>query len=291
MGERLVDSDFLKRLERLSFNIEKLMNAGGGGFRKSRARGSSVEFSDFREYTLGDDLRKIDWNAYGRLDRLFVKLFMEEREAIINIFIDGSKSMDFGMPQKSILALQLAAAFSYLSLINMDRLCLNILEDKNLKESEVFGGRGQFDRCITFLEAIGFKGFTNLDEAIKKKKFMGRGLSVIISDFFTDGNLEDVMKYLIYNKQEIILVNILSPEEHNPQLGGSVRLKDVETGEGIDVELNSSTLDKYDKAMKAFVGNIQEMCKKYGALYVNVLSDYSMEKVLFEELIVKRIVK
>ena len=291
MGERLVDSDFLKRLEKLSFNIEKLMNTGGGGFRKSRARGSSAEFSDFREYTLGDDLRKIDWNAYGRLDRLFVKLFMEEREAVINIFIDGSKSMDFGMPQKSILALQLAAAFSYLSIINMDRLCLNILQDKNIKESEVFGGRGQFDRCVAFLEAVDFKGFTNLGEAIKKKRFMGRGLSVIISDFFNDGNLEDVMKYLIYNKQEIVLVNILSPEEHNPQLGGSVRLKDAETGEGIDVELNSSALDKYDKALKAFVGNIQEMCKKYGALYVNAISDYSMEKVLFEELIGKRIVK
>lgn len=291
MGERLVDSDFLKRLERLSFNIEKIMNAGGGGFRKSRARGSSAEFSDFREYTLGDDLRKIDWNAYGRLDRLFVKLFMEEREAVINIFIDGSKSMDFGMPQKSILALQLAAAFSYLSIINMDRLCLNILQDKNIKESEVFGGRGQFDRCVAFLEAVDFKGFTNLGEAIKKKRFMGRGLSVIISDFFTDGNLEDVMKYLIYNKQEIVLVNILSSEEHNPQSGPSVRLKDAETGEAIDVELNSSALDKYDKALKAFVGNIQEMCKKYGALYVNAISDYSMEKVLFEELIGKRIVK
>lgn len=291
MGERLVDSDFLKRLERLSFNIEKIMNAGGGGFRKSRARGSSAEFSDFREYTLGDDLRKIDWNAYGRLDRLFVKLFMEEREAVINIFIDGSKSMDFGMPQKSILALQLAAAFSYLSIINMDRLCLNILQDKNIKESEVFGGRGQFDRCVAFLEAVDFKGFTNLGEAIKKKRFMGRGLSVIISDFFNDGNLEDVMKYLIYNKQEIVLVNILSSEEHNPQSGPSVRLKDAETGEAIDVELNSSALDKYDKALKAFVGNIQEMCKKYGALYVNAISDYSMEKVLFEELIGKRIVK
>lgn len=291
MGERLVDSDFLKRLERLSLNIERLMNAGGGGFRKSRAKGSSVEFSDFREYTLGDDLRRIDWSAYGRLDKFFVKLFMEEREAFINVFIDGSKSMNFGIPKKSILALQLSAAFSYLSLINMDRLCLNVLEDKNIRESEVFGGRGQFDRCVSFLEGVEFKGITALDEAIKKKKFIGRGLSVIISDFFTGGDLEDLMKYLIYNKQEIVLINILSPEEQNPQLGGSVRLKDVETGEGIDVELTSSTLDKYEKALKAFIGNMQEMCKKYGALYVNILSEYSMEKVLFEELIGKRIVK
>ena len=291
MGERLIDSDFLKRLERLSIDIERLMNTGGGGFRKSRARGSSVEFSDFREYTLGDDLRRIDWNAYGRLDRLFVKLFMEEREAFINVFIDGSKSMDFGMPKKSILSLQLAAAFSYLSLINMDRLYLNILEGKNLIASEVFGGRGQFDRCVSFLESVEFKGFTCLDEAIKKKKFMGRGLSVIISDFFTQGNLEDVMKYLIYNKQEVVLINILSPEEQNPQQGGSVRLKDVETGEEVDVEMTASTLNKYEKALKAFISNMQEISKKYGAAYVNIISEYSMEKVLFEELIGKRIVK
>lgn len=291
MGERLIDSDFLKRLERLSIDIERLMNAGGGGFRKSRARGSSVEFSDFREYTLGDDLRRIDWNAYGRLDRLFVKLFMEEREAFINIFIDGSKSMDFGMPKKSVLSLQLAAAFSYLSLINMDRLYLNILKDKNLKASEVFGGRGQFDRCISFLENVEFEGNTNLEAAIKKKKFIGRGLSIIISDFFTDGDLQDVMKYLIYNKQEIVLINILSPEEQNPQQGGSVRLKDVETGEEVDVEMAASTLNKYEKALKAFISNMQDVSKKYGAAYINIISEYSMEKVLFEELIGKRIVK
>lgn len=289
MGSKLIDSGFLKRLERLSLNIEKLMNVGGGGIRKSGAKGSSVEFSDFREYSLGDDIRRIDWNAYGRFDRLFVKLFMEEREAFINVFLDCSKSMDFD--EKADLALELAAAFSYLSLINMDRLCLNFMQSENLKVSEIFGGRGQFNRVVSFLEKADFSGNTNLDIAIKKKKFIGRGLAIIISDFFTQGNFEEILKFLVFNKQEIVLIHILSPEEQSPKLGGSVKLKDAETKEEINVELNSTTLDKYERVMKAFTGSINDKCKKYGGLYVNILSNATMEKVLFEDLIKNRIIK
>ena len=265
------------------------MNVGGGGIRKSGAKGSSVEFSDFREYSLGDDIRRIDWNAYGRFDRLFVKLFMEEREAFINVFLDCSKSMDFD--EKADLALELAAAFSYLSLINMDRLCLNFMQSENLKVSEIFGGRGQFNRVVSFLEKADFSGNTNLDIAIKKKKFIGRGLAIIISDFFTQGNFEEILKFLVFNKQEIVLIHILSPEEQSPKLGGSVKLKDAETKEEINVELNSTTLDKYERVMKAFTGSINDKCKKYGGLYVNILSNATMEKVLFEDLIKNRIIK
>ena len=289
MSKKLLDSDFLKRLERLSINIEKLMNVGGGGIRKSRAKGSSTEFSDFREYTLGDDLRRIDWNAYGRLDRLFVKLFMEEREAFINVFLDCSKSMDFS--KKGELALELAAAFSYLTLINMDRLCLNLMISEDLKISEVLGGRGQFNRAVSFLENSDYKGKTRLDLALKKKNFPGKGLSIIISDLFNEGNFEEILKFLAFNKQEIIVLHILSPEEYNPRLGGSVKLKDAETDEEINVELNPSTLDKYDKVLKHFIGDISDKCKKYGGLYLNILSNETMEKILFEDLIKRRIIK
>lgn len=289
MENRIISSDFLKRLERLSLNIEKLMNAGGGGARKSRARGSSVEFSDFREYTAGDDIKRIDWNAYGRLDRLFIKLFMEEREAFINIFLDCSKSMEFD--KKSILATELAAALSYLSLINMDRLCLNLAEGDSLRVSEVFGGRGQFNRAVSFLERAEFINQTDLITAIKKKKFVGRGLAIIISDFFTPGDIDEVLKYLVFNRQEIALLHILSPYELNPDAGGSMKLLDAETKEEINVELSASTLDKYEKVLNSFIADINEKCKKYGGLCINIKSDEKMEKVLFEDLIKSRIIK
>ena len=289
MENKIISSDFLKRLERLSLNIGKLMNAGGGGARKSRARGSSVEFSDFREYTAGDDIKRIDWNAYGRLNRLFVKLFMEEREAFINIFLDCSKSMEFD--KKSVLATELAAALSYLSLINMDRLCLNLAEGDSIRVSEVFGGRGQFNRAVTFMEKAEFNNQTDLIAAIKKKKFAGRGLAIIISDFFTPGDIEEVLKYLVYNRQEIALLHILSPYELKPDAGGSVKFLDVETKEEINVELSASTLDKYERVLKSFIADINEKCKKHGGLYININSDERMEKVLFEDLIKSRIIK
>lgn len=283
MGKKFIDTNFLKRLERLSLNIERLMNVAGGGLRKSRAKGSSIEFSDFREYSPGDDLRKIDWNAYGRFDRFFIKLFMEEREAFINVFIDTSKSMAFD--KKSDLSIELAAALSYLSLINMDRLCINLIEEDSLKESEVFGGRGQFNKAMSFLEKTQFQGLTNLSIALKKKKFIARGLTIIISDFFTSGDIEEIIRIPIFNKQEIVLIHILSPEEYRPTQRGNVKLKDAETGEEMNLELSPPILDKYEKTLRSFIEEIKAKCKKHGGIYINTLSNETMEKVVFEDLI------
>lgn len=291
MGNGIFEPEFLKRLERLSLNMEKLIAAGSGGLRKSRAKGSSVEFSDFREYSYGDDLRRVDWNAYGRFEKLYVKLFMEEREAMVNIFLDCSKSMDFGTPKKSIMGIQIAAAIGFLALNNMDRLCINLLKDDTMVSSNVLGGRGQFDICAGFLDNIQFEGTTNMDKAIKLKRLGGRGLSLIISDFFTQGSIEDLMKYLMFYKQDIVLLHILSPQELNPELQGQVRLKDSETGEMVDVDLTSSIYDKYKQTLNNFKFSLKEMTKKYGGAYVTVSSNDSLEKILFEDMITTQIIK
>lgn len=291
MGNGIFEPEFLKRLERLSLNMEKLIAAGSGGLRKSRAKGSSVEFSDFREYSYGDDLRRVDWNAYGRFEKLYVKLFMEEREAMVNIFLDCSKSMDFGTPKKSIMGIQLAAAIGFLALNNMDRLCINLLKDDTMFSSNVLGGRGQFDICAGILDNIQFEGTTNMDKAIKLKRLGGRGLSLIISDFFTQGSIEDLMKYLMFYKQDIVLLHILSPQELNPELQGQVRLKDSETGEMVDVDLTPSIYDKYKQTLNNFKFSLKEMTKKYGGAYVTVSSNDSLEKILFEDMITTQIIK
>ena len=291
MGNGIFEPEFLKRLERLSINMEKLTAAGSGGLRKSRAKGNSVEFSHFREYAYGDDLRRVDWNAYGRFEKLFVKLFMEERETMVNIFLDCSKSMDFGTPKKSVMGIQLAAVIAFLALNNMDRLCINLLNNDTVISSNVLGGRGQFDRCAAFLDKIRFEGTTNMDKAIKMKKFGGRGLSLVISDFFTQGSLEDLMKYLMFYKQDIVLLHVLSPQEINPELQGQIRLKDSETGEMVDVDLTASIYDKYRQTLNNFISSLKEIAKKYGGTYVTISSGDSLEKVLFEDMITTQIIK
>jgi len=281
--EKIFDAEFLRKLDTMVINVRMLMNEGAGGNRKSRSKGSSVEFSDFREYSLGDDFRRIDWNAYGRFDRLFVKLFMEEREAMFNIFVDSSRSMSFGEPKKSITALRLAGVIAYLALNNLDRVCINSLSGNILKPSSVMNGRGAFRHCIDFLENMVFEGITDLNSGIKKKELKSGGISVILSDFFSPGGIEAAVKYLMYKKQDVVLIHILSPQELNPDLSGQVRLKDSETGETRDIAVTPALLMRYDRELKSFINGIREFSSRLGAAYMQVSSGDAVEKVVFEE--------
>lgn len=283
MNGRIFDTEFLKKLDSIAINVRMLMSEGGGGNRKSRSKGSSVEFSDFREYTAGDDFRRIDWNAYGRFDKLFVKLFMEEQEAMINIFVDASKSMDFGSPKKSELAVRLAGVMSFLALNNLDRVCLNSITKDAFKQSTAVTGRSMFDRCIGFLEGMHFSGETDLNAAIKKKDIRSRGMSILISDFFTPGGIEEAVKYLLYKKQDVFLIHILSPEELNPDMEGQVRLLDAESGKAMDVAVTPILLKQYHAKLNEFSNSIREFCSRMGASYIQVSSADSIEKIVFEQ--------
>jgi uncharacterized protein (DUF58 family) len=283
MNGRIFDTEFLKKLDAIAINVRMLMSEGGGGNRKSRSKGSSVEFSDFREYTIGDDFRRIDWNAYGRFDKLFVKLFMEEQEAMINVFVDASKSMDFGSPKKSELALKLAGVLSFLALNNLDRVCINSINKDSFKQSSAVTGRSMFDRCIAFLEGIDFSGETDLNAAVKKKNVRSRGMAVIISDFFTPGGIEEAIKYLLFKKQDVFLIHVLSPEELNPELEGQVRLLDSETGKVMDVAVTLALLKQYHSKLNEFNNSIKEFCSRMGAIYIQVSSADSIEKIVFEQ--------
>ncbi len=280
---KIFDSDFLKKLEAIAIKSRMLMTEGAGGNRKSRSKGSSVEFSDFREYSDGDDFRRIDWNAYGRFDKLFIKLFMEEREAFINVFIDCSKSMDFGSVKKWDTGLKLSAIITYLALGNMDRVCINMMKDGALRPSQPMTGRASFDRCIKFLESIEFSGSTDINKCIKLKEFHSRGISIIVSDFFTPEGVEETIKYLLFKKQEIILIHILANEEINPFMEGQIKLVDSETGNLRDVAVTPAVLKKYQQEVEKFINNIKEFANKMGVTYIQVSSEQSIEKIIFEE--------
>lgn len=284
MNDRIFDSAFLKKLDSIALNVRMIMGEGMGGNRKSRSKGSSVEFSDFREYSAGDDFRRIDWNAYGRFDKLFVKLFMEEREAMVNVFIDGSRSMAFGEPKKSDTALKLAGVFAFLALNNLDRVCINSVTDSGLRESSTITGKAMFDRCISFLEGMEFTGRTDLDTQLKRKDFRGWGISFVISDFFTPGGIETAVKYMLFKKQEVVLVQVLSPEELNPGLEGQIRLQDSETGQNVDVSVTPALLRQYNKELAAFTGGLRDFCSRLGAAYVLADSSEPIEKLVFEDI-------
>jgi len=283
MEGKLLDTNLLKRLEGLKINSDLKLNSGYGGGRKSRSKGSSVEFSDFREYVTGDDFRKIDWNAYGRFDKLFVKLFMEEREALVNIFLDTSKSMDFGQPSKSMIEKQLALTLSYISLSNLDRINLYINKDSSLVDTGYISGKSSFPRLLRYLEDVTFEEREDLFELIKKKPFK-RGISIIISDLFTD-SFEDIVKYLSYMNQSIIVIQILSKEELKPEIQGDIRLIDSESEEGKDMSISGEVINTYHKTLNYFLGDIKETCKKYGCSHTLISSETPIDSIVFHNLV------
>lgn len=284
MNNKIFDSEFLKKLDNIALTARISMNEGNSGSRKSKAKGSSVEFSDFREYSIGDDFRRIDWNAYGRFDKLFVKLFMEEREALINVFLDSSKSMDFGSPKKSLLSLKLSGIFAFLALNNLDRVSMNSIKGVNLIQNPSLMGKNMFNKCLDFLSSVEFSGTTDISAALKKKSFNSRGITIIISDFFTKGDIEEGIKYLLFKNQQVVLIHILSPEELNPQLGGQVKLVDSESKEGLNLSITPTLLKYYEKNLSSFTNNLKSYCSKMGVSYINISSEEKLEKILFEYL-------
>ncbi|MFZ5354762.1 MAG: DUF58 domain-containing protein [Bacillota bacterium] len=285
MKERIFDAEFLKKLESLVINSIITMSEGSGGNRKSRSKGSSVEFSDFREYSSGDDFRRIDWNAFGRFDRLFVKLFMEEREALVNVFIDCSKSMSCGTPSKSVYSLKLAGVLAFLALSNMDRVSINALYQNNLKQSSIVTGKNMFDRCISFLEELEFTGETAVCGAVKRKDIKNKGISFIISDFFSADGIEAAVRYLLYKNQDVVLIHVLSPEELKPAMDGQVRLLDSETRDTVDIAVTPVLMKQYEKALSSFISNIKELSSRMGAAYVLLSTADSIEKAVLEDFV------
>ncbi len=284
MESKIFDSEFLKKLDNIALNAKITMNSGASGGRKSKSKGSSVEFSDYREYSIGDDFRRIDWNAYGRFDKLFVKLFMEEREALVNIFVDSSRSMDFGNPKKSLTAVKLSGVFAFLALNNLDRVCINGIKDTSINQSVPVTGKNMFYRCLDFLSCIQFSGNTNINACLKKKNLQSRGISIVISDFFTDGSIEDGIKYLLYKNQQVVLIHVLSPEELQPEVYGQVRLVDGESREGRNMTITPAMLKHYEKKLNSFINEIKAFSSRMGVTYIQVSSEEQIEKIVFEYL-------
>jgi len=280
---QLFDSTFLHKIQQLALNARFILDGNSAGNRKSRSKGSSVEFSDYREYTPGDDFRRVDWNAYGRFEKLFIKLFMEEREAPVTIFLDVSKSMDWGEPNKTIASRRLAAALAYISLTNFDRVSMACIDEDIQQMCKDVRGKNFFYKVTNVLENIQYTGGSHIQKAIESCHLQsGRGITVLISDFFTQGCFHELLKYLIYKKQTVYVCHILSPQETMPSVNESVKLVDSETGETMDITVTPQLLNSYGKALNNFRSQIEQACIKWGAYYFPFSSEQAVEEMVKE---------
>lgn len=279
----LFDSTFLQKIQQLALNARFTLDGNSAGNRKSRSKGSSVEFSDYREYTPGDDFRRVDWNAYGRFEKLFIKLFMEEREAPVTVFLDVSKSMDWGEPNKNFASRRLAAALAYISLSNFDRVSLACVDEGVKRMCRDVRGKNFFHRVTGLLEDIEYYGDSHMQKAVENYNLnSGRGIAVIISDFFTQGSFSELLKYLIYKKQAVYICHILSPQEIRPSVSESVRLVDSETGKTLDITVTPSLLNAYGNAFRNFRSQLEQTCNKWGAYYFHFSSELAVEEMVRE---------
>lgn len=292
MAERIFNEDFFSKLNKINLNINLKLSSGTQGGRKSKAKGVSVEFSDYREYMHGDDFRRIDWNAYGRFDKFFIKVFMEEREGIFNFFLDTSKSMDYGKENKKNMALKIVAALSYVALNNLDRVNINLLDSGNIQVLKEVSGSRAFQRIIKDLENISFDGTTSLTQSIRKRPIKNKGVSIVVSDFLDNlglKDLEEALKYLAFKKQEIILIQVLALEEIKPELNGEITLIDSETNENIKISLTPNLIKEYEKTLYSYKKSIENLVKKYNGKFISVNSSMEIEEVILGELSKKRV--
>lgn len=286
----IIDAAFFEKLSRLRLAMGHRASMNLMGNRKSMQKGSSTEFSDFREYMPGDDIRRIDWNAYGRLDRFYVKEYMEEKEAVISILIDTSASMEYGEKKKSELCLTLAAAFGYLGISNMDRVMLYDMQ-KMQQPFMAGGGKRALPQMIQWLEQRSFEGQVDIWEAVCKLPLKGPGVTILISDFLQEAFLDKeqetagkLLRFLDYRKQKAVLLHVLANEEMSVDFTGTRNLIDMEDKSTLRVTLDASSIGVYEKALQSFLEGLKRACAKRGAFYGLCNTKTDIYQLIFQDL-------
>lgn len=267
--KELLEPDFIHKIEQLRLVTRKLLAGKMKGERRSKRRGQSVEFADYRDYSPGDDLRHLDWNIYGRLERLFIKLFLEEQDVNVYLFLDTSESMRFGDPSKIDYARRIAAALAYITLSSNDRVAIGAFDGTLSRVFSPSRGKKNLWRMLDFLCDLDAEGKTNMAEAARlfTLQYTGKGIVVIVSDFMDKRGPEEAIRYFMARKLDIYAVHVLSPQEVNPDLTGDLRLVDVEDGEEAEITVSAPLLKAYRRNLETFIGGIKDFCTRRGVVY------------------------
>ncbi len=294
MSKLIISEEFLSQIELLQMLIKNNVAGQFGGNHRSKTYGSSCEFVDHRDYIEGDDISKINWNAYARFDKLYLKLFLDERQMHTRIYIDASRSMQYGDSKKAEQAIKLAAALAYLSVCEMDKVSIYAIVGGEIKEI-IAGmvGKENYLTTINKLNEIVFEGESQISKAIVPSSVgYGDGMSVIISDFLTDEDYETAIDHLTDKKRHVFCIQVLSKEEINPQIRGKHHLFDSENAErtyrrNIDKERAKA----YKEALKYVTEKIGNHCASRGADYLLVSAEDSLHEVFFGRMVGKEVLK
>ncbi len=289
-----IDEAFLGQVEALQMLIRNNVAGQFGGSHKAKTFGSSCEFADYRDYLPGDDIAKIDWNAYARFEKLYLKLYLDERQMHTRIYIDASRSMDYGRGGKAEQALKLAAVFAYLSVCDSDRVSIYVIRGGRAEEIVTrMGGRESFFEEIGKLNEIEFDGESRISDAILSSVVgYGDGMSVIISDFLTENNFEDAIDYLAGKKRDILCVQVLSKEELHPLIRGKQHLYDSEDAKKFyRKRIDREIIAAYKAALEYTVNRIRQYCAARGAEYLLVSAAEDAGEILFDKLVSQGVLK
>jgi uncharacterized protein (DUF58 family) len=282
----LLSTEFLRRLETLELVSKKIRAGRMKGDRLSKRKGRGSEFADFRPYSVGDDLRFLDWNLYGRLDRLFLRLFLEEEDLHVHLLIDTSRSMEFGTPTKLRYAKQVAASLGFVGLINLDRVAIETVGSKTPVRSPVYRGRPSLWRMVKFLDELQPAPAGEFSKSIRSfsLRATGRGVVVILSDFLDKGGYEDGFRYLLARNLDVYAVQVLAQEEIEPNITGDLKLTDIEDGDEAEVTISAPLLQRYQETLNAFRAALAGFCSRRGMAYLFTSNQVPFEKLVLSYL-------
>ena len=289
----LLSPQLLAQLERLELVTRKVFRGRMKGERRSRRKGQSVEFADFRNYVPGDDLRFIDWNLYARLEKLFLKLFLEEEDLHFFALVDARMSMDFGDTSKLRYAKQLAAALGFVGLCRADRVKVEALGGSKVNPGPVLRGRHSVWRLLAHLDSI--EPGVNVPLATSVRDFClrnsGKGILVLITDLMDKAGYETALRFLLTQDMDVYVVHVLSPEELEPDIKGDLKLLDCEDGDIAEITVSRPLLDRYKRTLASFIDGAREFCTRRGINYVMTATNVPVEQLVTSYLRQRGLVK
>ena len=279
--QTLLSPEMMAKLERMELVSRKIFRGRMKGERRSKRKGQSVEFADFRNYVAGDDLRFIDWNLFARLDRLYLKVFLEEEDLHVYTLVDDSLSMDFGTPSKFLTAKRIAAALGYIGLCRGDRVSVSTFSKASAPM--VVRGRSSSHRLIGQLQSARCQNpAPSMEESVRHfcLRNTGKGIVILITDLMNKTGYETALKMLVAREMDIYLIHVLSPEELEPNLTGDLKLMDAEDFDMREVPISASLLQRYRLTLNAFIDSARSFCNRRSIGYVSVRSDQAIDPLI-----------
>ena len=275
-----------RQLRQFSIRSPRSFHGAFKGNRRSLDRGVGIEFTDYRPYEIGDDLRDVDWNVYARSDRLFLKQFNADKNLQISVLVDNSRSMDFGNPTKLNAAKQISAGLSSIALANFDLIAIYTLSDQLRQIFSFIAGDRSFHKVETALSSIEIGETTDLNTNVRRFASLNRksGIVFLISDFLDPSSYKNSLKYLVSRNFEVYVIHVISEEELNPQFSGDLRLEDVETGRTKEITVTDQVMEDYKKRFSDFCYQFAQFCLNRGITYIRCHNQNTMDRFFLNDL-------